>query len=122
MNQEGRAPTRGLEPINPVGGDDEKGELEDEAAPGFSITWLPAGQIGGEQLSSQTSVEGWGQAWAGREALSGTQPREGPENPQLWDDPRKGSQAVFIRDFGATSGQMSTFKLQYEREEEKRSM
>lgn len=95
-----------------------KGELEEEGA--FSITWLQAlGQIGGRQLLSQRSAESWGQGWARRETLSGTQPREGPDNPRLWDNPRKGGQAAFIRDFGAPLCQMSAFKLQYEREEEK---
>lgn len=68
-------------------------------------------QTGGEQLISQGPTEGQGQGMAGREPSSVIAPRGGSDNCQLWGNPGKASHAAFIRDFGAASGQMFTFKL-----------
>lgn len=50
---------------------------------------------------------------------------KGPDRPQLWESPGKGSHAVFIRDLGAVLGylgQMFSFQLTQEREDGKRGV
>ena len=88
--------------------------------PAFSIIWLQALGRKEVKMPLQRCVDGWGLCWAGREALSRTEPREGPGHPQPWDNPRRGSHTAFIKDLGASLGWMFTFKFQYERAEGKR--
>lgn len=63
--------------MNPVDGDDEEGDLEEEEARSVSITVLQ--RWAGRRPTAPIAeiVEGWGQGWAGRKSLSGTSPSKG---------------------------------------------
>lgn len=100
-------------PVDPVGGDDERRIRGGRCF----LHHLTAGSGANGRWSSsylRDLQRAGSQGWAREETLSGAQPREGPDNPRLWDNPRKGSGSLHQR-FRGPLCQMSAFKLQYER-------